>query len=112
MANDAVIGLAGLAARNAVEVAGGLELIRSVRRPDHLPIRVGVRHTQLPFLLVEGSQPRELAVAVGTGLRFARDLGGIDLALERVERSQGSDFSEGAWQLSLGVSLRGLVSSR
>jgi hypothetical protein len=112
VANDGVVGLGGLAARNTIEVAGGLELVRSVRRPEHLPIRVGVRHTQLPFLLVEGSQPRELAVAVGTGLRFARDLGGIDLALERVQRSQGSEFSEGAWQLSVGVSLRGLVSGR
>jgi hypothetical protein len=112
VANDGVVGLGGLAARNTVEVAGGLEMIRSVRRPEHLPIRLGVRHTQLPFLLVEGSQPRELAVAVGTGLRFARDLGGVDLALERVQRSQGSDYSEGAWQLSVGVSLRGLVSGR
>lgn len=110
VANDGVVGLGGLAARNTIEVAGGFELIRSVRRPEHLPIRLGVRHTQLPFLLVEGSQPRELALAVGTGFRFARDLGGIDLALERVRRSQGSGFSENAWQLSVGVSLRGLVS--
>jgi hypothetical protein len=112
VANEGVVALGGLAARNTVEVAGGLELVRDIRRPEHLPIRVGVRHTQLPFLLVEGSQPRELALAVGTGLRFARDLGGIDLALERVQRSQGNEYSEGAWQFSLGVSLRGLVPGR
>lgn len=112
VADAGVVELGGLAARNTVEVAAGLELVRNIRRPEHLPIRVGVRHTQLPFLLVEGSQPRELAIALGTGFRFARDLGGIDLALERVERSQGSNFSESAWQLSVGVSLRGLVSRR
>lgn len=112
VADPGVVELGGLAARNTIEVAGGLEMVRSVRRPEHLPIRLGVRHTQLPFLLAEGSQPRELALAVGTGVRFARDLGGIDLALERVRRTQGTDFTETAWQFSVGVSLRGIVSGR
>ncbi len=112
VADQGVVALGGLAARNTVEIAGGIELVRDARRPEHLPVRVGVRHTQLPFLLVQGSQPRELAIGVGTGLRFARDLGGLDLAVERVQRSQGSEYSEGAWQLSLGISLRGLVAGR
>jgi hypothetical protein len=112
VANTGVIDFGGVAARNTVEVAAGVELIRNIRRPEHLPVRLGVRHAELPFLLVEGSQPRELTISAGTGFRFARDLGGIDLALERVSRSQGSEYKESAWQLSVGVSLRGILPTR
>ncbi|HRP07296.1 MAG TPA: hypothetical protein PLL69_02310 [Gemmatimonadales bacterium] len=110
VANRGIVESGGVGARNTIEVAAGLELLGNVRRPDHLPLRVGVRHAQLPFMLGEGSQPRELGVSLGTGLRFARDQGGIDLALERIQRSQGSLYSESAWQLSVGVSLRGIAS--
>ena len=84
----------------------GVEYARNPRRPDHLPLRLGVRHGQLPFLLVQGSQPKELGIAIGTGFRFAGDLGGIDLAMERVTRKQGESYRESAWQLTLGVSVR------
>jgi hypothetical protein len=110
-ANDGVVALGGVAARNTVEVSAGLEWYRNLRRPDQLPLRLGIRRTELPFLVVQGSQPRELGVALGTGLRFARGIGGLDLALERIRRTQGSDFAENAWQLSVGVSLRGVLSN-
>lgn len=111
VANAGLVDFGGVAARNTIEIAGGVELLRSTRRPEHLPLRLGVRHAQLPFLLAEGSQPRELTISAGTGFRFARDLGGVDLALERVTRSQGSLYTESAWQLSVGVALRGLLPS-
>lgn len=110
-ADDGVVALGGVAARNTIEVSAGLEWYRNLRRPEQLPLRVGVRRSELPFLLVQGSQPRELGVSLGTGVRFARGIGGLDLALERIRRTQGSDYTENAWQLSLGVSLRGVLSN-
>lgn len=108
-ADASLVDFGGVAARNTIEVAGGVELVRNIRRPEHLPIRIGVRHAQLPFLLVQGSQPREWTVTAGTGLRFARDLGGIDVAVERITRTQGDRYTESAWQLSVGVALRGIL---
>ncbi|MGD9522855.1 MAG: hypothetical protein AB7N73_01420 [Gemmatimonadales bacterium] len=110
-ADDGIVALGGVAARNTIEVAAGLEWYRNLRRPEQLPLRVGIRRSELPFLLVQGSQPRELGVSIGTGLRFARGIGGLDLALERIRRTQGDDYTESAWQFSLGVSLRGVLSN-
>lgn len=109
-ANDGIREFGGIGARNTIEVSAGMEWIRNVRRPDRLPLRIGIRRAELPFLVNQGSQPRELGLAIGTALRFAGDLGGIDLTLERVHRSQGSDYSENGWQLAVGVSLRGVAS--
>lgn len=110
-ADAGVVQLGGLAARNSVGVAAGLEWSHNLRHPDRFPLRLGVRRTELPFLLQQGSQPRELGVAIGTGLRFANGVGGLDLSVERVHRSEGSEFSENAWHLSIGVSLRGIPSN-
>jgi hypothetical protein len=110
-AREGIMALGGVGAGNTIEVAAGLEYFRNRRRATQFPLRVGVRHSELPFLLVNGSQPRELGVSIGTGFRFARDIGGVDLALERVHRKQGSAYSENAWHLSVGVSLRGLIAN-
>lgn len=106
VADPELVAQGGVGARNTIEYSGGLEYARNTRRPDHLPLRLGVRHGQLPFLLAQGSQPKEFAISAGTGFRFAGDLGGIDLAVERVMRKQGESFRESAWQLTLGVSVR------
>ena len=111
VADEGLKALGGAGARNTIEVAGGVELVRNPRRPDQFPIRIGVRHAELPFLVAEGSQPRELGFSLGTAFRFASDRGGFDLVLERVRRTQGSDYTESAWQFSAGVSLRGLIPS-
>ena len=111
VAHDGLVALGGAGARNTIEVAGGIELVRNARRPEHLPLRLGVRHTELPFLLAEGSQPRELGVSVGTAFRFARDLGGADITLERLRRTQGSEYTETAWHLSVGFSMQGVIPS-
>lgn len=110
-ANPGITDLGGVAARNTNELSAGVEYYRSRRSPDQLPIRVGVRYADLPFLLVQGSQPRETAVSLGTGLRFAKGVGGLDVALERVHRSQGASYTENAWLLSVGVALRGVLAN-
>lgn len=110
-ANPGITALGGVSARNTVDVSAGVEYIRDRRSPDQLPFRAGFRRAELPFLLVQGSQPREMGVSVGTGVRFARGVGAIDVALERVRRTQGPDFTENAWLLSVGVSLRGVLSN-
>jgi hypothetical protein len=43
---------------------------------------------------------------VGTGARFARDRGGLDVAVERVWRSDGTGRKESVWLLFGGVSIR------
>jgi hypothetical protein len=111
-ADAGVIDLGGVGARNTTTFAAGAEWVRNVRSPEHIPLRFGVRRATLPFLVLEGDPPRETALAVGTGVRFAGGTGGIDLALERISRSQGDALTETAWQFSLGVSLRGLAALR
>ena len=44
-------------------------------------------------------------MSLGSGARFAAQRAGLDVALERVWRSAG-DYSESAWVLSVGVSVR------
>lgn len=106
VANDGLTALGAIGARNTYEFAGGLEWLRNRRRSAHLPLRVGVRYAQLPYLLVQGQQPTELGVALGTGVRFAGDRGGIDLSVERIRREQGSNYRENAWVFSVGMSVR------
>jgi hypothetical protein len=97
--------LGGVGADNTTEAALGLELVRSVRRPTTLPIRLGARWSSLPFPIVEGDQPSEFSIAAGTGLRFADSRGGIDLAVEHVRRS-ATGYRETAWIVALGVTVR------
>lgn len=110
-ADQGITELGGVAARNTNEVSAGIEYYQNRRSPDQLPIRLGVRLADLPFLLVQGSQPRETAVSLGTGFRFAKGVGGLDFALERVRRTQGASYTEHAWLLSIGVALRGVLSN-
>jgi hypothetical protein len=98
--------LGGTGAGNTLELAGGLEFYRNPERPLRFPFRAGLHWTQLPFPLEPGGDPAEFGIAVGTGTRFAAERGGIDLALERVWRSEGSDYSEQAWLLTIGISVR------
>ncbi|MEO8479154.1 MAG: hypothetical protein ABI542_05915, partial [Gemmatimonadota bacterium] len=110
-ANLGITELGGVAARNSNEVSAGFEYYQNRRSPEQLPIRIGVRRADLPFLLVQGSQPRETAVSLGTGFRFAKGVGGFDFALERVRRTQGASYFENAWLLSIGVALRGVLAN-
>jgi hypothetical protein len=93
-------------ARNTVEFNGGLELYRDLRRPNKYPLRLGFHYATLPFLLASDPQPSEISFSIGTGRRFAADRGGFDIALQRVSRSQGSSYTETAWLVTVGLSVR------
>lgn len=108
-ANQGMVTLGAPGADNSLELSAGGELTSRVRRTTQFPLRVGVRYGTLPFLIGEGSpvQPHEFAVSVGTGARFAKQKGGLDISLERVWRSaSGTDISERAWLLYTGFSIR------
>lgn len=98
--------LGAIGASNTFEASAGLELITNLRRPAQKPFRLGIRYAELPFLIVQGTQPTEVSLSVGTGLRFSGDRGGIDLALERFQRKQGSGYRENGWVVSVGISVR------
>ncbi len=106
VADSGVVAQGASGARNTLDLSAGLEYYRNPARQSKLPVRLGVRHATLPFLLDTGAQPSEWDVSIGTGLRFAADRGGFDLALERVHRSEGSSYTENGWQLTIGISVR------
>lgn len=105
-ASDGIEALGGTGAVNTLEVAAGVEWYRNADRPLRLPVRAGIHWTQLPFPLTAGGDPSEFGISAGTGTRFANDRGGVDLALERVWRSEGGDYTESAWLLTMGISVR------
>lgn len=105
-ANSDLLLQGGTGSRNVWDLSAGAELLRDPARPYDLPIRVGVRYTDLPFPFTAGDKPSEWALSVGTGKLFAKGLGGFDAALERVWRSEAGGFSERAWLLTIGVTVR------
>ncbi|HEV8125882.1 MAG TPA: hypothetical protein VGP80_16670 [Gemmatimonadales bacterium] len=106
-ANDDLVAEGAPGAKSTLELNGGAEWVGDPKRPWRRPIRLGVRYAQLPFLL-EGvsDQPHELGISIGSGVRFAGQRGGLDVALERTWRSAGSDHKEKAWLLVIGLSVR------
>ena len=104
-ANSDLLAMGGTGAKNTVEVAAGVEYTADPRRPYRRPIRFGARYATLPFPLVLGQQGREIGVSAGSGIRFAQQRAGIDLAVEHVWRSEGV-YSENGFLISLGVSVR------
>ena len=84
------------------EVGTGIEL--GAAGTSRIPLRLGFRYAQLPF--APGSeQPREIDLALGTGLVFASNRGLVDLTLERALRD-GAGVSERAWQVSVSMTVR------
>lgn len=110
-ANSDLLAQGGTGAMNTLELSAGAEWASDPRRPWRRPLRIGVRYAQLPFLL-EGvsDQPRELGITIGSGVRFAGQRGGLDVALERTWRSAGSSYKERAWMLVIGMSVRPALS--
>jgi hypothetical protein len=104
-ANSDLLQMGGLGAQNTIEVAAGAEYTSDPRRPYRRPLRLGAHYATLPFSLVPGQQGHELGVSVGSGLRFAQQRAGIDLAVEHVWRSEGV-YSENGFLISLGISVR------
>lgn len=104
-ANSDLLQRGGVGAENTFEVAAGAEFTPDPQRPLRRPLRFGARYAELPFPLVAGTQGHEFAVSAGSGIRFAQQRGGIDVALEHVWRSEGI-YSERGFILSLGISVR------
>jgi long-subunit fatty acid transport protein len=104
-ANSDILEQGGVGAENTFEIAAGAEYTPDLRRPFRRPLRFGARYAQLPFPLLPGEQGHEFGLSAGTGMRFAQQRAGIDLALEHVWRSEGQ-YSERAFILTFGVSVR------
>lgn len=105
-ANSDILANGGVGAVNTVEASAGLELIHNPRRPERRPIRLGFRYAQLPFPLATGVTAREYGVSLGSGYSFAADRAVIDFSVERAWRRQDSQFSEHAWIVTAGVTVR------
>jgi len=96
----------GTGAENTLGAAVGAELYTSRLSPAKFPLRLGVRSRTLPFPLTPGVQPTEFSVAAGTGGRFAKGHAAADIALQRLWRKDDSGFSEDAWVLTFGLTLK------
>jgi hypothetical protein len=104
-ANSDLLASGGTGADNTFEAAIGGEYIGDPRRPYRRPIRFGAHYATLPFPLEPGVQPTEFGVSIGSGVRFAQDRAGIDLAVEHIWRSAG-EFKERGFVVSVGVGVR------
>ena len=104
-ANSDLLEQGGTGANNTFEVAAGAQYTPDPKRPYRRPLRLGARYATLPFPLLPGEEGKELGVSLGSGMRFAQQRAGIDLAVEHVWRSEGP-YSERGFILSLGVSVR------
>lgn len=110
-ADSALVAGGGTGARNTVAVSAGGEYVTDLRRPYRRPIRFGARYATLPFPVVSGGKPSEFGASIGTGTRFLdprsrREVAGLDLSLEHVWRREGSGYREGAWLVSVGVTIK------
>ncbi|HEU4680757.1 MAG TPA: hypothetical protein VFS51_03360 [Gemmatimonadales bacterium] len=105
-ANSDLLRLGGTGARNTVEVSVGGEYTTDLKRPYQRPLRFGARYASLPFLLVPGGeQGREFGVSAGSGIRFAQQRAGVDVALEHIWRTEGP-YKERGFIVSVGISVR------
>jgi long-subunit fatty acid transport protein len=105
-ASEALSGPGSTGAVDTWEMGLGGEYVRDLERPYRLPVRFGFRRAALPFPLVDGDDPTETVASLGTGFLFAQGMGGADLALERVWRSDGGDFRERGWLFTMTATLR------
>ena len=105
-ADDELVANGGVGADNVFSASLGAEIPTSALNPAKLPLRVGMRTRQLPFPLSAGQQPTEFSVSAGSGGRFAKGHAAFDLALQRLWRKSDGGFSEDAWILTVGLTLK------
>jgi hypothetical protein len=95
----------GVGAKNSYGVSFGMEWgWRGTMAA--LPIRAGIRYGLLPFPIDPNSQPKEMAVSLGTGFRFARDKASVNLSGEYVQREQTDAWTETSFLLTAGIEIR------
>jgi hypothetical protein len=68
------------------------------------PLRLGFRFARLPYSPTD-EQPREITLALGSGIRVAANRASVDFALERTLR-EGAGVTERVWQLSVALLLQ------
>jgi len=106
VADADVVAQGGVGSSNTTEFAVGAEYVPNPKRATHWPLRVGAYHARLPFPLLRGEDTDETGVSIGSAVRFAGERAGLDVALTRVWRKGAPGFTERAFLLTLGVSLR------
>ncbi|HEX6373800.1 MAG TPA: hypothetical protein VF006_33035 [Longimicrobium sp.] len=96
-------------ARDATQVAGGIEYeaLRFLGRP--VPLRVGGRFSQLPFRFDSSADfVDERAATAGIGMIFSGGAAALDLSGERGWRGgDAAGLDESFWRVSLSLSLLG-----
>jgi len=94
---------AGTVAGGVLSVGGGIEWQGNGFGARTLPIRLGMRRSEIPFRF-DGEDPVETIYSGGFGLNLTQAeafvLAGIDMALERGKREAGS-LSEDFWRGSI-----------
>ncbi len=103
--NSDLLEVGGLGASNSYQVSLGGEWGWGGSQ-SALPIRFGARYGVLPFRLIEGPQPTEIGLSLGTGIRFAQDKASVDISGEYIKREQGSDWRETSFVVTAGVEIR------
>lgn len=104
--DSALVALGGTGSRNTLEWNAGFEFTPDPNRPGSRPIRFGVYRAELPFPVQAGLHSSETGVSAGSSLEFAAGRARGDLTVSRVWRNGGEGFSERAFLLNVGLSLR------
>ena len=100
------LGSSATRAFDATEYSAGADVSGPRLSNRVLLLRVGARSRTLPFAAA-GAKVRETAYAGGIGLPFAGDRTVIDFGAQRATRSaSGTNASERAWTLGVGVTVR------
>ena len=91
-------------ARNVWALGAGAEILNTTVFGMRMPLRLGYRYRQLPFLSL-GQGINESAASCGIGLSFARDRTTLDLAYEHGSRTTGAE-KETFTTLFVGLTVR------
>jgi hypothetical protein len=101
----------GSAASTTTSFGFGLELTQATLFGRTSPIRLGYRHSQLPFAPGGAGTPIETALSAGLGVSFHKTgdytLAGVDLSLERGTRRDPT-LTEHFWRGTLTLRVTGL----
>jgi hypothetical protein len=100
------LGAAGFQGHDGWDFGGGVEVVGPRLGGDRgLLLRVGGQTRTLPFL-ASGSVVCENDVSGGLGIPVGNGRAAIDLSIQRAIRSAPVGVSEGAWLLSVGLTVR------
>lgn len=100
------LGLTGFTPRNGWDFGVGAEIVGPKVSQRGVVLRVGAQTRTLPFL-ADGEVVRENDLAAGVGVPLGLQRAAFDVTLQRAVRTAPVvGISEGAWDLSVGVTIR------